>query len=349
MELWNVKRCLRHCFGELSLYHYFRFAINRKKLPPVLKKFGVQSSPELLTSIKEAWVRYHWSFEEYFYFKYYELNDKERRSFVPEYEKNIFCDKANDHNQDMIFHDKWKTYCSFQNYFKRDVILLRDVNAIYDIASKNFFNRHRKFILKPINAATGRGIHIININCPEDLNERLRQLLQKYGSCVAEELIEQVKCMAKFNPSSVNTVRIPTFRYGNNDIIIIHPFLRLGRKGNVVDNAGAGGIMGLIDSETGVVYSASDESCHYFTTHPDSNLEIIGFQIPQWKEAIAFVKKLAEVLPDVRYVGWDIALTDEGWVLVEGNEKGQFVWQIPTRLGFREEYEKICNKANINI
>lgn len=349
MELWNVKRWLRSHLGKLALYHYCRFVLNRKKLHLVFKKFGIQSSPDLVTSIKEAWIKYHWSFEEYFYFKYSELNDREKRSFVPEYEKNIFCDKANDHNQDMIFHNKWKTYCKFQKFFKRDVILLRDKNAINEEFAKKFFNEHHKFIIKPINAATGRGVHVIKINFLEDLDEKLVPLLKKYGPCVAEELIEQVKSLADFNSSSVNTVRVPTFRYDSNDIIIIHPFLRLGRQGNVVDNAGAGGIMGLIDPETGVVYAASDETCHYYTNHPDTNLEIIGFKIPQWKEAVGLVKKLAEVLPKVRYVGWDIALTDGGWVLVEGNEKGQFLWQIPTRLGFREEYDKICKKANISI
>ena len=38
-----------------------------------------------------------------------------------------------------------------------------------------------------------------------------------------------------------------------------------------------------------------------------------------------------------RYIGWDLALTENGWVMVEGNRTAQFGWQITTQTGFREE------------
>ena len=107
--------------------------------------------------------------------------------------------------------------------------------------------------------------------------------------------------------------------------------------------------MGLVDIDTGCIYAASDERCNYYTKHPDTNLDIVGFKIPMWNEALDFVKKLANVIPNVKYVGWDIALTEKGWVLIEGNEKGQFLWQIPTKQGFREEFNIICKKANIKM
>ena len=164
-----------------------------------------------------------------------------------------------------------------------------------------------------------------------------------------EELIIQSSTLADFHPNSVNTLRIPTFRFNDNETLIFHPFLRIGQKGNIVDNAGAGGIMGLVDIKTGCVFAASDERCNCYTKHPDTNLDIVGFRIPMWEEALVFVKKLADVIPNVRYVGWDIALTEKGWVLIEGNEKGQFLWQIPTKEGFRDEFEAICKQANVKM
>lgn len=146
--------------------------------------------------------------------------------------------------------------------------------------------------------------------------------------------------MASLHPKSLNTVRIPTIRYDDR-VEIIHPFLRMGRGDAVVDNAGAGGIMGNVDVTTGVVYAASDELGRAYTQHPDTGVELIGFVIPQWKEAVEQVKEMAMVLPSVRYVGWDMALTKSGWVMIEGNDKGQFIFQVADRKGFRDEFEKI--------
>ena len=48
------------------------------------------------------------------------------------------------------------------------------------------------------------------------------------------------------------------------------------------------------------------------------------------------IAKLVQVLPDQRYVGWDLALSKDGWVLVEGNSGGQFVGpQISLKKGIR--------------
>ena len=53
------------------------------------------------------------------------------------------------------------------------------------------------------------------------------------------------------------------------------------------------------------------------------------------------MKELAQVTPENRYTGWDCALTEHGWVMVEANRQGQFVWQIPLQQGCREEMDLI--------
>ena len=347
---WQFKRWLRMNLGKSSLYHYFRYFINKKHIDNIAKAFFIETKNFSRKLIKEAWVKYHWNFYEFFYWDYENISDEERKSFVPEYEKNIFCDKANNHKDDLIFHDKWTTYQKFKDFFKRDAIIVFNKNSFSSDKVITFFKKHKEFIIKPIYAAAGRGIQILNIKEGKNIEDILLPILDNLKSpCVVEELIIQSSILADFHPNSVNTIRIPTFRYNDKEILILHPFLRVGQGGSIVDNASAGGIMGLVDIDTGCIYAASDERCNYYTKHPDTNLDIVGFKIPMWNEALDFVKKLANVIPNVKYVGWDIALTEKGWVLIEGNEKGQFLWQIPTKQGFREEFNIICKKANIKM
>ena len=146
--------------------------------------------------------------------------------------------------------------------------------------------------------------------------------------------------MAEFHPKSVNTVRIPTFNV-KGDIRVVRPFMRTGCGDSVVDNAGSGGVFALIDTNTGTTFAVADEFNNSFTEDPDSHKKMLGFTIPCWNEAVDTAKSLARILPNVKYVGWDLALTEKGWVLVEGNDKGQFVFQYPTHDGFRDELNKL--------
>jgi len=67
-------------------------------------------------------------------------------------------------------------------------------------------------------------------------------------------------------------------------------------------------------------------------------------------EAVKMIKELALIVPEVRYVGWDIALTDKGWVLIEGNDKGMFVGiQKTTQKGFRPVINRILNELDLSL
>ena len=49
-------------------------------------------------------------------------------------------------------------------------------------------------------------------------------------------------------------------------------------------------------------------------------------------------------MPTVEYIGWDLAHTDNGWVVIEGNGGGQFIGpQIVWKRGFKNEIEKLIN------
>lgn len=155
---------------------------------------------------------------------------------------------------------------------------------------------------------------------------------------MVEEAIVQSDDTKVWNASSVNTVRIPTF-LNNNGFFVGVPFFRTGRAGACVDNAGGGGVFANVDSVTGVLYTDGiDEAGNFYKTHPDSGKVFKGYQIPRWNELLETVEKVhKECMPHHLYIGWDFALTADGWVLIEGNW-GQFVSQYADHIGFRERF-----------
>lgn len=95
------------------------------------------------------------------------------------------------------------------------------------------------------------------------------------------------------------------------------------RKDSIVDNYHAGGIAAAIDLDTGVLGPATDmglaPSVGWVDQHPVSGAQIKGRTMPQWPEMLAFILKAHNLFADRAIIGWDVALTDRGLVIVEGN------------------------------
>ena len=58
-----------------------------------------------------------------------------------------------------------------------------------------------------------------------------------------------------------------------------------------------------------------------FETHPLTGIPFMGFQVPLWDEALDMVRKAARKAYgyNCHWIGWDVAITPDGPVLVEGN------------------------------
>jgi len=93
----------------------------------------------------------------------------------------------------------------------------------------------------------------------------------------------------------------------------------------VVDNFHSGGMSAVVDNETGVVIGpALDKSMRRFETHPVSGIRFEGFQLPYWPEAIEMVHAACRKHPEMTVIGWDVCLTDNGPILIEGNRRPGF-------------------------
>lgn len=292
----------------------------------------------------DAFVNDNWYPDEYFFFNYEHLSPKGVHEFVSNREANQFWNYMNGRDLYLLTCDKGLTYEKYKSFFQRDAVSVSKNDLDSKTAFLRFIDKHSRFIVKPTFGNYGNGVRIVDVSTIGDKNVLPKELLDDYPEgFTAEELIEQHSDLAAFHPSSVNTVRLTTARMSNGEVYIIHrPFIRLGQGGRCVDNGGNGGIIAAIDFETGIIKGAIDERMNHYVIHPDSGKTILGYQMPMWEEAKAFAVELANVIPELRYCGWDLALTDKGWVMVEANGKGLFIgFQMPTQEGFRNEFEYI--------
>lgn len=342
--------------GLDTLYLYYRKKKWRQAKQTARNYLGKNAPAKLMRrhmrGMRHAYICYGWEFDEYFLLEFNKWSRAGRKEFVPNTQKDYFCDVINPPAISEIFINKGVAYSKFSKYYKRDVCMLRTWEQDGE-AVREFIQKHDSFIVKPIDCSYGAGVQIFHHAQEEDL----KQLLAKYSvGYVLEELIRQSDKMASLHPQSVNTIRITTLNI-NGKLNIIHPFFKTGRGESIVDNGAAGGILGVIDMESGVVTEACDEMGNRYVLHPDTKVPLIGFVIPQWKEALALAVELSKVVPEARYIGWDLAHTDEGWVVVEGNSRGMFIgFQASSLQGIRSELESMlgcslrefCTRKKIN-
>ena len=144
----------------------------------------------------------------------------------------------------------------------------------------------------------------------------------KTGKYIFQDVIEQSKAMDVINPASLNTLRIVTINKGENTYVL-SSLLRIGtaKTGNV-DNWAAGGLaIGINDDGYLKKYGFYKPTFGLKTDiHPDTNVVFTEFAVPMYKEACNLACKAHKVFYDVRAIGWDIAISKDGPIFVEGND-----------------------------
>ena len=338
MDIHEIVTKARNNSVVNSVYDMVRLARDSRR---AFKKFDIKGSKHIFERIKEAHEQYGWYPDEYFLYHYDDLSDDQRASFIGEKEHSVLSEAMNSHEAASVLADKWETYRLFHDFFKREAI---KVTCTRDLEAFNKLLKSKgHLIIKPLRGSFGKGIQIINDTVGSDYDYLLSDYPKGF---IAEEVIEQDQRLGILHLESVNTLRIHTICYEDR-VEVFHPYIRIGRGKSIVDNAGGGGIFTSCNPDTGEVLTVVDELGHSFTAHPDSGYPLIGYVVPCWDEAFKVAKQLAMHLPGLHYAGWDLALTKNGWVMVEGNPRAQMIFQISERKGFRGDMSAIMQKLNV--
>ena len=259
-------------------------------------------------------IKYQAGYMDYKVFFFENLTPYQRSTFVTRGVNNGYIKTMNNSLYYDWFNNKIKFNEKFNEYLGRDYMYLRSNLEEFT----KFFKKHKTIIVKPVDLQCGKDIRKINIDEVNNIKNLYMRLVGK-KQLLIEECVKQHKKMNELFPTSVNTLRIVT-AYKNKRVYVLFRAIRIGNGKNVVDNFNHGGMYSVVN-EKGVIYKpAIDKKGNVFETHPVTNTKIEGFEIPYFDEAIEMVKKAAKVIPEVGLVGWDIAITNKGPVMIEGNQ-----------------------------
>ncbi len=309
-------------------------------------------------------------FYEYFKFEFEKQPEKFRSTFLSSKNKRKFLVVLNPRKYYIIARNKYLAHLVLEGA----EIAMPELICYYNPKSKTENDRIGydyksilrilkeknidKCFIKTTETSQGEGVMLIKSIDYKDnscqlnsFNGEVFELAQilKNEPLIFESVIEQTAQFNKFNFSSVNTIRFMTTLLPSGEAKVVATFLKIGRNGACVDNAGNGGnIDAAVDIETGEIHSALQfngwRKSSTVKNHPDTGTLIAGVKIENWNEIRNRVLQFQQAIPFLKAIGWDIAITNQGPVVIEINDFWDETGQLFIGQGWKQEIENCYNE-----
>jgi hypothetical protein len=228
--------------------------------------------------------------------------------------------------------------------------IIRDKNyaeiSILD-AVKILNNIGEVFIKPTVDSCSGEGCQVANFE--DGVETKSNMALQEYLTQLGTDWVIQkrIRCsesIRKIYPYSVNTFRVITYRW-RGAICSMPVIMRIGRNGNYLDNAHAGGMFIAVDDDGTLHDRAFTEFKEEFTKHPDTGVVFENYKIENFQKVLEAAKRMSSMVPQVGCINWDFTIDDAGEpLLLEGNMKFGGIWLIEMAHGvapFGERTEEV--------
>ncbi len=257
-------------------------------------------------------VLYGSGLQDYLNYKFYEKSFRERKTYVTiGYMEKAYRTLANIEWSPFIS-NKLNFHKNYSEFTKREYF-----SPEYSFEDfEKFLDRHSQFVMKPQIGLGGTEITKVVTAEIED-RQAFYQQVKERNACI-EELIIQNEHWGKLSPNSVNTLRIMTGAV-NGKSYIVFAAARIGSGKTIADNFHQGGTGVLVDLEKGqLVGNAIDKRLNE-SPYSIAGVKVDGYEIPYWNEIREMVLKAALVNDKIHMVGWDVAITENGPLIIEGN------------------------------
>ncbi len=311
--------------------NYKRFNDNLKKIS---KETGIGVG-KLRLKFLNSFRMLGCGYSDFLNYELYKKNKKEILEYASIKDQDKFYEIVSPSKYKSGFSFKPNFFKNFKKYVSRDIFVDGS-----DEELESFLKKHDSFMIKPYDGLGGHGVDRIytkDIKNIADFNQKIQK-----ERLFLEEYVIQNKSVSAICDKSVNTIRIMTFGY-NGKSEILFACMRFGNGVVAVDNFHQGGMAVLVDIETGkLVGKAFNKNLDYFEKHPKSKIKFDGFQIPNWDKIKKLVLEAALVSEHIHFVGWDVAVTEDGATFIEGNRRPGFdLPQVLSRRG-RKDIMRHC-------
>lgn len=186
----------------------------------------------------------------------------------------------------------------------------------------DFVNKTPIFIAKPVGGMGGHGIekHSVSGTSVED-----QKIL--YNHFVGEDMLLE-ECLKAHDDIYLGTTALSTFRVftmidRKGEVHILKAKYRVG-TGDAITDTADGCVAYPISIKYGVIEGPGINevlnSKQYFY-HPGCDKLVVGMKIPMWEQVLEVVTKAAKMIPQIRYIGWDLAITNNSVEIIEGNHR----------------------------
>lgn len=277
------------------------------------------------------------------YRTYSEASGRRNLNYVPEdFYYGIIEPILNDNNFSTAYADKnfYNRYYSESNIFPET--LLKNIHGAYFDEDFNYIQdfenikKHLKnvptVIIKPsIDSWGGRNVSVFNLNENEYYNKSGEKFTFDYldknysQNFVVQKYINQSEFFKNLNPTSLNTMRVYTYRsVKTNEVIVCNATVRMGQKDSNVDNLSSGGVACILDdngyfSEYAIDYYG--KKVYNLPSNPTVKFTDIG-KVPNFEEIKKVAKEIGLKNKYHRVLGFDFCVDEnENIRIIEINNR----------------------------
>ncbi len=204
-----------------------------------------------------------------------------------------------------------------------------------------------KYLIKPVLGLSGKGLIPVEISGGKlfshgkELSVAELRAAVKDGKFLVQSYVEnQHPGMKALFDKSLNTVRVTMVRTeGGVDILGI--MCLMGASDSEYSNWHYGGICTTVDENGKLGKYGYSMSKKRITEHPDTGLVFAGYELPCFRETLDLCRRAMDAYYGMKTVGWDVAVTEEGPILLEGNPGwGLIAHQMVEHRGWADKYRK---------
>jgi hypothetical protein len=152
------------------------------------------------------------------------------------------------------------------------------------------------------------------------------------GGYLLQRLVTAHPAITPLMPGpGLGTVRVHTFLLRDGSVQIPSALIKIPALGAEFDNSRTGSVIAPVDVKTGVLgpgiglveqYGVHDE----VHSHALTGAVFKGFRIPEWDKVLALVTEGARGFYELPALGWDVAVSPRGPIIIEANWEFSAFW-----------------------